>query len=89
MAGPRCVSQGPQLALCLALLLCHEHILRPKSARLKQMSRAERRIYTCQSFGPKIAIGIRRDSPAPEDKKHLDASRDVNLRQEALAFASG
>jgi hypothetical protein len=33
------VSQYPQFALNLALILVHEHLLLPKSGRLKKMSR--------------------------------------------------
>jgi len=33
------VSQYPQFALNLALILVHEHLLLPKSGRLKEMSR--------------------------------------------------
>ena len=39
LAGLLSVSQYPQLALNLALILGHEHLLLPKSGRLKEMSR--------------------------------------------------
>ncbi|WP_139196303.1 hypothetical protein [Salinihabitans flavidus] len=43
------MSQYPQLALNLALILGHEHLLLPKPGRLSEMSREHWHIYTGRS----------------------------------------